>query len=193
MKLSYQYTVLRVASASEKVPPEPGTTPIPPDHVRLYHYTGSRNQDATEEQLAENLRTKGIDIGQAKGSTYGEPNAVWASTKAPGKHKVFAEFDIHKDDPRWDIGRPRTPQDVDWLNNGNIDVTFKGSIRPEEIHAIHMPWHHPYRYLIESDMIPNVLAGEYDFLLEDYSRHPAESKAIEYIKNQYGENQEKAS
>ena len=39
--------------------PEPGTIPIPPGHVRLYHYFPS-NQ-------IESVRQQGIDLGCAKG------------------------------------------------------------------------------------------------------------------------------
>lgn len=188
MRISNTYTMLRVAAQhSEAVPPAPGTTPIPADHVRLYHYIssykGGQVGSESEEQMAENLRRGGIDISKARGSIYGEPNAVWASTKPPGSFKVFAEFDIHKDDPRWGIGRPKTPGDVDWLNKGNIDVTFRGSIKPEEIVAVHLPWHHTYRYLEEHNMFQEVLNGDYDYLLDDPERD--EAKAINYIKSHH--------
>jgi hypothetical protein len=188
MRLSTFYTAVRVAAQqNEEIPPAPGTTPIPPDHVRLYHYISSHKGGQTpesQEQMAENLKRGGIDIGQARGSRYGEPNFVWASTKPPGSHKVFAEFDIHKDDPRWAIGRPKAPNDVEWLNKGNIDVNFRDSIRPEEIIAVHMPWHNSYRYLKENDMFSEVLNGDYDYLLDDPERD--EAKAINYIKSHHG-------
>jgi hypothetical protein len=188
MKLSNHYRVLRVAAHSGDVPPEPGTTPIPADHVRLYHYISSQKGgqgSESQEQMAENLKRGGIDISKARGSTYGEPNVVWASTKPPNRQKVFAEFDIHKDDQRWLIGRPKTPGDVDWLNKGNIDVTFRDSIKPEEIIAVHLPWHNTYRYLKEHNMFPDILNGDYDHLLDDPERD--EAKAINYIKNHHSE------
>lgn len=185
MRLSGYYS--RVAVNHEEVPLAPGTIPIPADHVRLYHYisSGKGGQDLeSEEQMAENLRRGGIDISKARGSTYGEPNVVWGSTKPPGRHKVFAEFDIHKNDPRWLIGRPRRSEDVDWLNKGNIDVTFSGSIKPKEIIAVHVPWHNTYRYMKEHNMFPDVLNGDYDYLLKDPEGD--EAKAISYIKSHHG-------
>lgn len=175
------------ANAGDEVPPAPGTTSIPADYVRLYHYISSQKGGQTresQEQMAENLKRGGIDISKARGSTYGEPNMVWASTKPPGRQHVFAEFDIHKDDPRWNIGRPRTPDAVDWLNNGNIDVTFRDSIKPEEIIAVHLPWHGTYRYLEEHNMFPEVLNGDYDHLLDNPEGD--EAKAINYIKSHHG-------
>jgi hypothetical protein len=186
MKLSSHYRMVRVAALLREVPKPPGETPIPADHVRLYHYISSYKggqKPESEEQMAENIKNGGIDISKARGHIYGEPDVVWASTRPPGKHKVFAEFDIHKDDPRWGIGKPRTPGDVDWLNKGDVHVTFGGSIEPHEIKAVHLPWHGTYRYLQSHNMFPEVLAGDYDYLLKDPESD--EAKAINYIKSHH--------
>jgi hypothetical protein len=179
MKLSNHYKTLKVAGHSRGVPPAPGETPIPADHVRLYHYTRVP-EGMTLEQAAERLLQEGIDIGKARGSTYGEPDVVWGSTQLPNRGKVYAEFSVHKDDPRWGIGRPRTPGDVDWLHKSGADVTLMGSVKPEEIIAVHLPWHHTYRYLQERNMFPRVISGEFDYLLDDLESD--EAKAINYIK-----------
>jgi hypothetical protein len=177
MLLSLDHT--RVAVHFEEVPPAPGEMPLPADHVRLYHYTRLSEGD-TQEQVAERLLQEGIDIGKARGSTYGEPNVVWGSTQLPHRGKVYAEFSVHKDDPRWGIGRPRTSKDVDWLHKSGADVTLLDSIKPEEILAVHLPWHHTYRYLKENNMFPEVLNGDYDYLLD--KPESDEAKAINYIK-----------
>lgn len=180
MKLSSYYS--RVAVQSREVPLAPGETPIPADHVRLYHYT-RWPEGVTEGQAAEKLLQEGIDIGKARGSTYGEPNVVWASTQLPHRGKVYAEFSMHKDDPRWGIGRPKYPGDLEWLQKSGADVTFRDSIKPEDILAVHIPWHHSYRYLKEHDMFSRVLEGEFDYLLDDPERD--EAKAINYIKQHH--------
>src|SRR5438270_650259 len=84
------------SSRLAEVPPAPGTTPIPDDHVRLYHYTGNQKggQGEANEKMAENLRRGGIDINKSRTTTYGEPHVVWASTKPPGGHKVVSEFKL---------------------------------------------------------------------------------------------------
>jgi hypothetical protein len=154
-----------------EVPPEPGTTPIPPNHVRLYHYT---NADApTDEanfQAAERLRNNGILISQAIGQSYGEPNVVWGSSSMPEKQKVFAEFSIDVEDPRWAMGglRSRDPKKF------HSDAYFSDSIRPDEIIGVHEPWHHKYRYLMNNpDLIKMIKVGEFDHLLSKSDYGPA--------------------
>lgn len=179
MRLSNHYSTLRIAAHVRGVPPAPGEASVPADHVRLYHYTRSPEGES-QEQAEERLYQQGIDIGKARGHTYGEPDVVWGSTQIPNKGKVFAEFNIHKDDPRWGIGRPKTSKDVDWLHKSGADVTLMGSVKPEEITAVHLPWHHTYRYLQEHNMFPEVLNGDYDYLLD--KPESDEAKAITYIK-----------
>lgn len=165
------------------VPAAPGTTPIPDDHVRLYHYT-QRREGQTHEHAATSLQQGGIDINRSRTTTYGEPHVVWASTSKPDRGKVFAEFSVHKDDPRWGIGRPKAPGDVDWLHRSGADVTLTDSIKPHEILAVHVPWHDTYRYLHEHEMIPRVLEGEFDHLLD--KPDSKEAQAISYIKQRHG-------
>lgn len=162
------------------VPSLPGSTPIPPGCVRLYHYVDLRD-GSTEEQTVKDIKQNGIDIKRAKGSSYGEPNVVWASTQIPGRNKIFVEFNIPWNDPRWLIGKPNSPADVDRLNKSSGDVIFKDSIRPEEIAAIHLPWHHIYNYLVNSNKIQDVLDGKFDHLLKKPDSN--EAKAIKYIKS----------
>jgi hypothetical protein len=173
-------TIYQRVAALTDVPPPPGSTPLSPDHVRLYHYTHLQ-KGMTEEQVVENLKQHGLDIKKAKGSSYGEPNVIWGSTQVPNRNHIFTEFAVHKDDPRWGIGRPRTTKDVEWLNKSGGDVTFQDSIRPEDFIAIHVPWHDTYRYLVEHDMVNDVVNGEYDYLLD--KPDSKEAKAIQYIKD----------
>lgn len=74
------------------VPAEPGTVPIPANHLRLYHYTqGDPNV----------IRQQGLKLSHSKGHTYGEPNAVWCSLQKPGEYKNYVEFSMAIDDPRF--------------------------------------------------------------------------------------------
>jgi hypothetical protein len=136
-----------------QVPPEPGTTPIPEGNVRLYHYTGAD---------PEQIRQQGLQMSQAKGETYGEPNQIWASARPPSldNHNVV-EFSVPRDDPRWNIGKYEPWVHYEGYDQPNFDygqylhdrgahVTFNGDIRPDEIHAVHEPWHQSYRYLKEN-------------------------------------------
>lgn len=164
---------LLVENASNWVPPEPGTTPIPPEHVRLYHYTKVATAEA-----AEILRQNGIDISKAKGSTYGEPNVVWASSALPDRSKVFAEFSISVNDPRWAQGKPEAGVDPREYEKRRWDCYFRDSIRPEEILAVHEPWHYQYRYLMKNPGLWDELEeGEFDRLLTNQEYGPAVRQA----------------
>tara|TARA_Y100000034_G_C6775813_1_gene346405 strand:- start:15 stop:527 length:513 start_codon:yes stop_codon:yes gene_type:complete len=163
----------KTSQYDDDVPSEPGSTPIPADHVRLYHYTNDNTGEA-----ADRLRNNGIDIGKAKGSTYGEPNAVWASSAMPGQHKVFAEFSVDRNDPRWAIGKVDEAESVEEYAERRWDVTFLDSIRPEEIIAVHEPWHYRYRYMLNNPgLIEEVKRGEFDHLLDSPDYGPAIMKA----------------
>jgi hypothetical protein len=162
------------------VPGEPGTRPIPGGHIRLYHYTNPRKAGVSPEQMAEIIRRNGIDIKHAKGSTYGEPNVVWASAELPQRGHIYAEFSVPWNDPRFAIGKPESEQDAQRMAHSGANVAFRDSIRPEEIIAVHEPWHHTYNYLKKNNMITRVLEGEFDYLLD--GRHEDEANAIQYIK-----------
>ena len=163
----------KLAQFHDDVPAEPGTVSIPPDHIRLYHYTYDNTREA-----AQRLRNEGIDIEKARGESYGEPNAVWASSALPGQNKVFAEFSIARDDPRWAIGKPDETEDLGDYAERRWDVTFLDSISPDEIIAVHEPWHHRYRYMIKDpELIQQAKNGEFDHLLDSPDYGPAIIKA----------------
>ena len=85
-------TLLWEAIGKIDVPKEPGTVPIPPNYVRLYHYTYTNPDD---------LRKDGLLLSKAKGHTYGEPDFVWSSTAKPERHKTYVEFAVPIDDKRF--------------------------------------------------------------------------------------------
>ena len=84
------------SAGKSSVPAPPGSTPIPAGYVRLFHYT-------TADPAV--IRKEGIRIDKAKGESYMEPNAVWASARMPDPHTHnIAEFAVKAGDPRMDIG-----------------------------------------------------------------------------------------
>lgn len=168
--------ILLETEAASPVPEAPGTVPIPENHLRLYHYSMAS---------PDTLRREGLRLDQAKGHTYGEPNFVWASLKEPGNHKVFAEFSVAIDDPRFSMwgARPDVHRGAAFYQGRSNDFTLAGDVRPEEIIAIHEPWHHHYRYMVENGLVPGVLAGEYDYITPN--SFPDEARALEEIKRQF--------
>lgn len=118
------------------LPPLPGSTPIPSDHVRLYHQTS--------EQNLEQIRSKGIRLDKAKGVE--GPKSVYADEKgfygSPENHPTI-EFSVSKD-------RYNPP-------------FVKGTVEPENIIGVHYPWHDRARYMEnDSDVRNEVLAGHHD-------------------------------
>ena len=167
----------RTAGANgANVPDKIGTMPIPEGHVRLYHYT---NADP------EAIRKEGLRLSMAKGSTYGEPNMVWASSIPMTDSKNVVEFSVPVDDPSMSLERPDKGQDpAEWMK-GNHHVGFGRDIRPEEILTIHEPWHKFYRYIKEN---PRAMKDVYEGKLDDLDamRHPHEFRAVQEIKNEIG-------
>jgi hypothetical protein len=161
-----------------EVPDEPGTVSIPSDHLRLYHYTNIS---------PEIIKREGLLQSKSRGSTYGEPNGVWASLELPQKYKLYAEFSMAIDDRRFTGGGlgPDVSKGAEWYKGRGNDFVIFGDVKPSEIIAIHEPWHHSYRYLVkDKKLIAEVLAGNFDDLLK--GNNPTEAKAILAIKTNFG-------
>lgn len=161
-----------------EVPSKPGTVSIPSNHLRLYHYT------YTDPKI---IKREGLKLSHAKGNTYGEPNVIWASLQEPGDHKTFVEFSMAIDDPRFTSmgSKPDVSIGVKGYEGRGTDFTILGDISSSEFIAVHEPWHHTYRYLIENDMVEDILDGKYDDLLG--SEHTKKERmAILAIKHNFG-------
>lgn len=161
-----KYHLAHSMIATDTIPAEPGTTPVPAGHVRLYHYFPYDKVD--------DIKTNGINIDQARGETYGEPNTVWASGKMPSKTHTFVEFSVSKDDDQWLINKPKTDEDARIIQDRGWDVTFNRTIGPEKFIAVHEPWHGHYRYIMnDPELFEEVKQGKLDHLLDDKDYAPA--------------------
>lgn len=116
--------------------PKPGAVPVPEGHVRLYHHTPALSA----------VRREGLRLSAARGHTYGEPDAIWATTEPPGEYGRFVEFSV--DPHELDIGRGSSPQD---LESRRSNVTLSRDVSSSEFLATHEPWHRTARYLMDSD------------------------------------------
>ena len=133
---------LRPAPVEGVVPEGPPVAPLAPgefelpssDHLRFYHYTRGD---------VEVLQREGIRFDKAQGSTYNEPNQIWASTEPPPNTKNFVEFVIHKDDPR--IGGTIS------RGAGDSQATFVGDILPSDIVATHTPESNAVRHILSNE------------------------------------------
>ena len=125
------------------VPSEPGTAPIPPGAVRLYHQT-------TEPALKSIMRS-GLSIQYARGIE--GPRAIYASERGfYGKPDSMPTVEFYVDASMWD--NPFVLEDVP----------------PQQIIAGHLPWHSKARYLLtHPKSMSSALMGEFDDLDGDYA------------------------
>ena len=158
----------------DDVPVEPGTAPIPEGHIRFFHYSNIRGDqpgnidwETIVHNRAVSLRDNGIKMTGARGEQYGEPNQIWASRKAPESiEKIYVEFSLPHDDPRIGGTIRRREGSIEEIQNATTDATFTGDIKPDEIVAVHEPWHEHARYLIEKEGgLDRVGKGEFDHFL----------------------------
>ncbi len=147
-------------SVDLKLPPEPGTAPVPEGHVRLYHQTGEHNLPSIEKE--------GIKLSSAKGIE--GPKGIWASEPKDGK----GFYGHPKDEPTVEFSVP----EEEWKKS---HPSLQRDIQPHEIIGIHYPWHDAVRYMHKNNMIDRVKKGEYDHLLQypDWD----DAKAIQHIKD----------
>lgn len=172
--------VKKIKSAVPDIPAAPGTTPIPPGYVRLYHYFGGVSP--------ETIAKEGIRLDKARGQTYGEPNVVWASAQMPDPEiKNFVEFTMSWEDliNSGGIGTPfpgskDTPENF-MARGGNVAFSF--DIKPDKFIAVHEKWHNRVRFL--EDYKDDVLKGDFDWVF-DGDKLVDEARAVRYIKSKYG-------
>jgi 8-oxo-dGTP pyrophosphatase MutT (NUDIX family)/GNAT superfamily N-acetyltransferase len=167
-------------NTEDEIPPRLGTAPIPEGHVRLYHHTWSKN--------VPSIRQHGLMAEMAKGDSgkgYGnEASAgVWAASQHPepdpqsDRHVV--EFHAHPRDI--DVNGPSPGQDVHKWQQGDHNVLMRGSIKPENILAIHAPWHTAYHQINDDPRDrEDVKNGKLDWVHNDPSM-PGVSKAVHKI------------
>jgi hypothetical protein len=132
------------SSTLDQLPAKPGTVPIPPGTVRLYHQT-------SEEALQSIMKT-GLTISHAQGIE--GPRAIYASeTGFYGKPDSRPTLEFYVAREYWE--NPFVLEDVP----------------PEQMIAAHFPWHRQARYIESHPKVKQeVLAGKHDNLTGDYAR-----------------------
>jgi hypothetical protein len=149
---------------------EPGTRPIPDHHIRMFHYT----------PYPDSVAHEGIKLNKSRGHTYGDINTIWAvagnSETHPYKKQYYQpmiEFHIDPRDPRVNMGGVHpsekwTPEDARDSERSASTYTFNGDIKPEEIVAIHRPWHVHARTILKDPLHKKKFEeGHYEFVKND--------------------------
>ncbi len=157
----------RISQYLSTFPPQPGTSPIPEGHVRLYHQTREENLDKIQKE--------GIKLSKTQTPRGGYPEkGIWHHLKGwygdPTEYPTV-EFSIPKEEYTYDhkeLGRP-----------------LQRDIKPQEIIAIHKPWHKYAKEYVESpSVMQSIKLGEFDKSLEKYPDDD-EMKAVQHIKDNY--------
>jgi len=141
-----------------EVPAEPGTTPIPDDHVRLYHQTSDR--------AISPIRKTGIEPRQPvegpKGIYASKPDSRGRGFYDHPEHKPTIEFSVPKSDYEYP---PFVAQD---------------KVQPSSIIAGHKPWHRTVRYIDDDPQLrADVESGKHDHLLDGKDDT---AKAVRFVK-----------
>ena len=175
----------RGTAAAEELPPDPGTAAIPAGHIRLWHYTSLGKVRSIREHGL--LRSKAR--GDAGNGDQADPSTgVWASTKRPDdildNHAggaAVVEYHAHPSEISQNAEHYWHHDPQEWAK-GYHHVIMRGDVPPDQIVAIHEPWHGAARYMRDDD--PTLqryqwVKDEPDPVYEPYKRglHALEGRA----------------
>jgi ribosomal protein S18 acetylase RimI-like enzyme/8-oxo-dGTP pyrophosphatase MutT (NUDIX family) len=172
-----------MASVVDKLPPEPGTTPIPAGAIRCFHYTDPKNLDSIRQHGLLKSKGRGDDL------SYSGPSAgVWASTTTPRyedlSQRPYVEFYAMPNELSHNAAYPRPEEDgTAWGAAREHYVIMAGDVPPDHILAIHEPWHLHAKYYLENEdeINPADLSEE---TASSSWISPAEAEAVRwYLKN----------
>ncbi len=131
---------------------KPGTAPLPPGTVRRFHYTD-------DEESLKSIAKNGLLVERSKSWKYGDPKAIWSSPRQISD-KPQIEF--------WEY-----PENI----ISNI-YQFK-NVLPNQILALHEPWHELYWLLIEDHSPEEIISKLEKLELTDVDRY---KQIYEYLK-----------
>lgn len=141
------------------LPPEPGTAPIPPGHVRLYHQTTEANLRSIEQHGLLYSHAKGIE----------GPRAIYA-----------CEIPFYGNPTQTPTLEFHVPRDKEWWTT---PCYVMQDVPVSNIIAAHYPWHSHARYILsDPEVLQATLRGENDDL---WKADRAYGPAVVYVKRLY--------
>jgi hypothetical protein len=148
----------------QSIPKKFGSSPVPEGHVRVHHYTSPES--------VENIRRSGLSMQKAhesfsRGGT--EFPSIFATAGEPSEDLLRARpvVEAHLPIKDLDIGRFSTPEE---LEGRKSTVTTNIDVPPENIIAVHEPWHRSLEYMKDSTMEKNIMSGMYSGIDEDVDK-----------------------
>lgn len=144
---------------------EPATTPLKPNHVRLYHQT--------DLEKFENIKREGkININRSTGKENQEPMIVWGSIIK------------HRDD-RGFYGYPKKRFTIEYqLPNNEVDKGTGGvarTVNADEIIAYHDPRLFNIKEIVDDDGYLNEILNSLEFFLTFSDANPLDNEYAYYL------------
>lgn len=167
------------------VPPDFGTQPIPPGAVRIQHMTWQDRTDSIRESgLLKSMSSEHSESPQVfatTGDTLEHEDSVSAdSDRAVVEGYVFPHGTDSNPHSQLDVGSGLSPERA---ASRHSTVTLHGDLPPDQILAVHEPWHAAARYLTSDPRnVEEVESGAHDSLMEDES-FPHYGRAIRTLKD----------
>ena len=169
----------------------PETSILKPGHYRGFH---SVIRQDWKDRLPS-IWQKGLNTNQGLAEKYQEPSMIWGTTGYEGRYNKSAptvEYAISPEHLR-SAFTPHARSEHDapdyydqhWKNPKNY-ITLQKDIDPEDILAIHEPWHDDVRYVLEDrnkDVLEMVKKDPKDFLqkAEAFGELDRYAPVVEYL------------
>lgn len=184
---------LKIAEKNIIIPDEgviwPETKPIPEGYRRGFHSIVNFDDLNDLQRRMDSIREKGLSLEHTRAHTYGEPALIWGTPNwehAYNKQVPTVEFQIspemqdHFETP-WHPNVRHNPEYYDEWWKGGGHLALNESIAPEDIIAIHEPWHEHLKYLLKQhpEHLPELLQIYRNL---DTERFPDEAGLVEYLK-----------
>lgn len=190
--------------AKDQAAPAPGSKPIPPRTVRLWHYTREENLDAIRQQGLLRSKGRGDDLSG------GGPSAgVWASSNVPStsdlRSRPYIEFwakpeqishnanypdswKLNKSTKEYEKKSEIDQEMLDEWAQGYRHVIMNGDVPVDQILAIHEPWMDEARYLMDNWDRPDCEWLHDPKEVEKFKKDnmPSEARALAYVQKVKG-------
>lgn len=131
---------------------KPGTAPLPPGTVRRFHYTDSL-------ESLKSIAKHGLLLDRSESWKYGDPKAIWSSPRQISD--------------KWQIEFWEYPENI------ISDIYQFKNVLPNQILALHEPWHKLYFLLTEDHSPEQIISKLEDLDLQNVGEY---KDVYEYIK-----------
>ena len=178
--------VNRSLNGDQFPPPPPGSTPIPEGTIRFTHYTSPEHVGSILEQ---GLTRKSAEESYARGGTESPEVFATAGALKPDQQISRPHIEGYAHPHQLNVGRPMgrdpqfSPEDVERMHGYGSTITFHGDVPPEQITAVHEPWHSHARYLVEEGPESGWIGGDFK---NEMTGDPDTDKALTEVRKHYG-------